>query len=38
MSTDAFLLGNEVEDWVGFCRIGFVLFKFQTLDCGGGED
>ena len=23
--TDAFLLGNEIEDWVGFCRIGLVF-------------
>ena len=38
MPTYAFLLENEIEDRVGFCRIRFVLVKFQTLDYGGGED
>ena len=33
-----FFFLDEVGDWVGFCRVEFVLVKFQTLGCGGGEN
>ena len=29
---------NDVGDWIGFCRVEFVLVKFQTFGSGGGEN